>query len=138
MFNPPEPDYFFRAVWDIVRQIPRGQVSSYGQIASMIPPYAELEPERMRSLAPRWVGTALRKTPRGLDIPWQRVINSRGTISFPAGSAKAEEQQRILEQEGVEFDSDGKVDFKAVGWAGPCDDYLLSHNLLPPRPLARR
>ena len=38
MFNPPNPKSFFQIVWDIVLQIPAGKVSSYGQIASMIPP----------------------------------------------------------------------------------------------------
>ena len=64
----------------------------------------------MKRLAPRWVGTALRKTPRGKSIPWHRVINSRGAISFPAGSPQAAEQRRLLEMEGVEFDGRGQVD----------------------------
>ena len=38
MFNPPDPDRFNPLVWQIVRMIPPGKVSSYGQIASMIPP----------------------------------------------------------------------------------------------------
>ena len=135
MFNPPEPDYFFRTVWDIVQQIPSGKVSSYGQIASMIPPYADLDPVRMKSLAPRWVGTALRRTPRGKSIPWHRVINSQGAISLPAGSANAEEQRRRLEMEGLEFDRRGKVDFRKVGWQGPTDEYLQRNDLLPPRSL---
>ena len=135
MFNPPKPDYFFRTVWDIVEQIPAGKVSSYGQIASMIPPYADLDPVRMKSLAPRWVGTALRRTPRGKSIPWHRVINSQGAISFPAGSANAEEQRQRLEMEGLEFDQRGKVDFRKVGWQGPSDEYLQRNALLPPRSL---
>ncbi len=138
MFNPPQPDYFFRTVWDIVRQIPPGKVSSYGQIASMIPPYADVEPARMGSLAPRWVGTALRKTPRGLEIPWQRVINSGGGISFPVGSAMEIEQRRRLEIEGVAFDARGRVDFARFGWAGPSEEYLLRMNLLPPIRLGKR
>ncbi len=135
MFNPPDAQTFFETVWDIVLQIPPGKVSSYGQIASMIPPRADMEPERMRNLAPRWVGTAMRKTPRGKSIPWQRVINSQGSISFPAGSPQAEEQRRLLEMEGVEFDDRGKVDFALVAWHGPDDAYLRRQGLLPPRPL---
>lgn len=135
MFYPPSPESFFKTVWDIARQIPAGNVSSYGQIASMIPPQADMPPTRMRNLAPRWVGTAMRKTPRGKSIPWHRVINSRGSISFPAGSAQAEEQRRLLEMEGVGFDASGKVDFAQVGWLGPDEAYLQRHGLLPPRPL---
>ncbi len=135
MFNPPNAQSFFETVWDIVLQIPAGKVSSYGQIASMIPPDADMEPAQLRRLAPRWVGTAMRKTPRGKSIPWHRVINSQGTISFPAGSAQAEEQRRLLEMEGLRFDQGGKVDFARDGWRGPPDSYLRRRGLLPPRPL---
>ena len=135
MFNPPNAKSFFTTVWDIVLQIPPGKVSSYGQIASMIPPDEDMEPARMRNLAPRWVGTALRKTPRGKSIPWHRVINSQGTISFPSGSPQADDQRRLLEQEGVVFDDLGKVNFRLYAWEGPDHHYLLRENLLPPKPL---
>ena len=135
MFNPPNAMTFFQRVWDIVLQIPEGKVSSYGQIASMIPPDEEMEPAQLKRLAPRWVGTAMRKTPNGKSIPWHRVINSQGTISFPAGSAKADEQRRLLEMEGVDFDCRGKVDFAEVAWQGPDELFLRHSNLLPPRPL---
>ena len=133
MFNPPNPRIFFATVWDIARQIPPGRVSSYGQIASMIPPSEFADPQTMRRLAPRWVGTAMRKSPRGLAIPWQRVINSQGRISFPLGSPQAAEQQRLLESEGVKFDASGKVDLGRYGWQGPPESFLREHNLLPPR-----
>lgn len=132
MFYPPNPEKFFATVWEIVGQIPPGRVSSYGQIASMIPPDAYAEPARMRHLAPRWVGTAMRKTPRGKSIPWHRVINSQGSISFPAGSAQAEEQRRLLEMEGVAFDANDKVNFARVGWRGPDAAFLQRLDLLPP------
>ncbi len=135
MFNPPNAKTFFETVWEIVREIPAGAVSSYGQIASMIPPDEDMEPARMKRLAPRWVGTALRKTPRGESIPWHRVINSRGTISFPPDSPQADEQRRLLEAEGVEFDSRGKVDLRRFAWMGPEADFLRRRNLLPPRSL---
>lgn len=135
MFNPPNAKRFFETVWEIVQEIPAGRVSSYGQIASMMPPDADTEPARMKRLAPRWVGTALRKTPRGRSIPWQRVINSRGTISFPADSPQAEEQRRLLELEGVEFDKRGQVDLRRFAWKGPEEDFLRQRNLLPPRSL---
>ncbi len=135
MFNPPEAGNFFRTVWDIVLQIPAGKVSSYGQIASMMPPSEDVDPAQMSRLAPRWVGTALRKTPRGKSIPWHRVINSQGKISFPEGSPQAQEQRYLLEQEGVQFDHQGKVDFAIVAWQGPDESYLRQHRLLPPRPL---
>ena len=135
MFNPPNPKTFFRLVWEIVEQIPAGKVSSYGQIASMIPPDHNVSPATMKKLAPRWVGTAMRKTPRGKDIPWHRVINSQGSISFPPGSPHADEQRRRLEFEGLRFDERGKVDFALVAWSGPDEAFLLVKGLLPPRPL---
>ena len=136
MYNPPNPQRFFALVWDIVMQIPAGKVSSYGQIASMIPPDEAMDIEQLRRLGPRWVGTAMRKTPRGRNIPWQRVINSQGRISFPPGSAQAQEQRRRLEREGVHFDRSDRVDFKTAGWLGPDDSYLDARSLLPPKPLA--
>jgi methylated-DNA-protein-cysteine methyltransferase-like protein len=135
MFNPPNPKSFFQIVWDIVQEIPAGKVSSYGQIASMIPPDDAMEPARMRQLAPRWVGVAMRKTPRGRSIPWHRVINSQGSISFPEGSPQADEQRSRLEMEGVRFDERGKVDFALVAWQGPDEAVLQRKHLLPPRPL---
>ena len=135
MFNPPNARTFFETVWEIVLEIPAGAVSSYGQIASMIPPDSDMEPARMKRLAPRWVGTALRKTPRGKSIPWHRVINSRGEISFPAGSPQADQQRRLLEQEGVAFDRRGRVDLRRFAWAGPDEAFLRQRNLFPPRPL---
>lgn len=136
MFNPPNAKQFFETVWDIVRQIPEGRVSTYGQIASMIPPTDYTDPDQMKRLAPRWVGTAMRKTPKGTSVPWQRVINSQGKISFPAGSPQAEEQQQLLELEGIAFDNKGKVNFAEVGWEGPNYEYLESNDLMPPRELS--
>ena len=135
MFNPPNAKNFFETVWHIVCQIPAGKVSTYGQIASMIPPDDHMDADKMNRLAPRWVGTALRKTPRGKSIPWHRVINSGGKISFPAGSLHAEEQRHLLEIEGVQFDRQGQVDFASVGWQGPDEAYLYSKGLFPPRQL---
>ena len=135
MFNPPNARSFFETVWGLVRQIPPGKVSTYGQIASMIPPENDMDLVRMKNLAPRWVGTALRKTPRGKSIPWHRVINSQGKISFPNGSVQADEQRQLLELEGVIFDNRDKVNFALVGWQGPDADFLAKKGLLPPRPL---
>lgn len=132
MFNPPNPKQFFETVWEIVLQIPEGKVSTYGQIASMIPPPNGVDPEQMTRLAPRWVGTAMRKTPKGKGIPWQRVINSQGKISFPVGSPNAEEQKNLLEMEGVEFNEKGKVNFAVVGWTGPDEAYLEAQELFAP------
>ena len=138
MFNPPEPDVYNRMVWKIVQQIPEGKVSTYGQIASIIPPPDGVEADQYRRLSARWVGTAMNRTPSGWGVPWQRVINSQGSISLPGGSASADQQRGMLEREGVQFDGDGRVDFEVVGWDGPDGDFLKENNLLPPRPLKKK
>jgi methylated-DNA-protein-cysteine methyltransferase-like protein len=137
MFNPPDPGSFNKLVWQIVKQIPEGIVSSYGQIASMIPPPSGVDPEQYVWLGARWVGNAMNMTPGGQSIPWQRVINSQGEISLPKGSANAEEQRALLEMEGVTFDDRGRVDFNKVGWQGPEDAWQSANGFFPPRPLKK-
>ncbi len=111
--SPPDPQAYYRQVWDLVRQIPRGRVATYGQIAKMIPPPNGVEIEAYAAFAPRWVGGAMAACPD--DVPWQRVINSKGEISERAG---AERQRLLLEQEGVEFDAKNRIDLKKYGWKG--------------------
>ena len=79
--------------------IPRGCVSSYGQVAEM----AGL------GRGARKVGRVLRNLPPGSRLPWHRVINSQGRISFPAGSEACQRQRSLLEAEGVEFNSTGRL-----------------------------
>ena len=67
--------------------------------------------ETYLAFAPRWVGSAMAKCPE--DVPWQRVINSKGEISPRPG---AEEQRQLLEEEGVRFDERGRIDLKIFGW----------------------
>ena len=109
--SPPDPIIFNNQVWEIVRQVPPGKVTTYGQIARMIPPPEGVEAKSYLSLGPRWVGGAMAKCPD--DVPWQRVINSKGEISSRPG---ADEQRHLLEEEGVEFDERGRVDLNRFGW----------------------
>ena len=112
--SPPNPNAFQSQVWELVRRIPRGRVATYGQIALMLPPPAGVEPEAYRAFGPRWVGGAMAACPD--DVPWQRVINSKGEISKRAG---AEKQRVLLEEEGIAFDAKGRIDLKKYGWKGP-------------------
>lgn len=134
MFNPPDPDRFNPLVWQIVRMIPPGKVSSYGQIASMIPPPPSYDPLRYSHVRARWVGTAMRMSV-GSELPWHRVINSRGEISNLPFPGARDEQRARLEAEGVTFDDRDRVDFKVVGWEGPSDDWLAERGLLRPKRL---
>lgn len=109
--SPPDPVIFNHQVWEVVCRVPAGKVATYGQIARMIPPPEGVQVKSYLTLGPRWVGSAMAKCTD--DVPWQRVINSKGEISLRPG---AEEQRRLLEEEGVEFDARGRVDLVRFGW----------------------
>lgn len=94
-------------IYAVVRLIPRGRVATYGQIAAYV-----------GRCTPRQVGYAMAALPYK-DVPWQRVINSQGKISFPKNSRGALEQRDLLEDEGIVFDRTGQVDLKRFGWGGP-------------------
>lgn len=104
-----EPNFFER-VYILVRQIPRGKVASYGQIAALLG-----HPGAARTVG--WALNALRDGEID-DVPWQRVINSRGRISISRVDLGADLQRALLEQEGVVFDDNERVDMQRFGWAG--------------------
>jgi methylated-DNA-protein-cysteine methyltransferase related protein len=145
---PPDPMSYYKIVWEIVRQVPSGVVTTYGQIASMIPPPETINPPDYDRIAPRWVGYAMnasssadldsKTTPDGkTPIPWQRVINSKGGISLPKGSHSANEQRIRLEAEGVQFDENELVDLNVYGWDGPDDNWLRERKLYKPRSIKK-
>ena len=137
MFSPPDPKTYNALVWEIVKQIPEGKVCSYGQLAAMIPPPDGVLPPQYDRLGSRWVGSAMNATPSGEGIPWQRVINSQGKISLPAGSSSALKQRALLESEGVVFTDKGRVDFNVYGWEGPDESWLKQRGLYPPPALGK-
>lgn len=96
-----------------MRRIPRGRVATYGQIAALIAPPANVPADQYRRIGAIWVGGAMANAPD--DVPWQRVINSQGRISPRPGLGPAA-QRRLLEQEGVVFDERERVDLKRFGW----------------------
>ena len=110
--SPPDPQQYNERVWQLVRQVPRGKVATYGQIALMIPPPTGVDFDAYRAQVPRWVGSAMAACPD--DVPWQRVINSQGKISERPGAQK---QRQLLEEEGVLFVKD-KIDLRKYGWKG--------------------
>jgi len=109
--SPPNQQAYYELVWDTVRQIPRGRVAAYGQVALMLPVPMGVDVDAYRAFGPRWVGGAMANCPD--DVPWWRVINAKGEISPRPG---AERQRPLLEEEGVVFDAKNRVDFKKFGW----------------------
>lgn len=101
---------FFDRVYCLVRQIPRGKVASYGQIAALLG-----HPQAARTVG--WALNALRGSDVD-DVPWQRVINSAGRISISRADLGADLQRILLEEEGVVFDARGYIDLRRFGWEG--------------------
>lgn len=97
---------FDSAVHRLVRQIPRGKVATYGQLAALLG-YPR---------AARAVGYAMKRCRH--DIPWQRVVNARGGISLRANVSGMMTQRVLLEQEGIGF-RQGRVDIARDRWMGP-------------------
>ncbi len=110
--SPPNPQAYYQQVWALVRQVPRGKVATYGQIALLLPAPEGVDFDSYRTFAPRWVGGAMAACPE--DVPWQRVINSQGRISERPGAAR---QRELLEAEGIVFVKD-RIDLKKYGWHG--------------------
>lgn len=98
---------FYDQVFAMVARIPAGRVMTYGDIASMCG----------RPSGARAVGWAMRHCPEGL--PWYRVVNAQGqssvTARYPDGTLM---QRALLEEEGVVFDEQGRLDLDVYAWAG--------------------
>ncbi|NMC14411.1 MAG: cysteine methyltransferase [Chloroflexi bacterium] len=115
--SPPDKLIFYAQVWEIVRMIPPGRVSTYGKIAGWVPIAQTLNPQSYRAWGARWVGGAMANCPE--DVPWQRVVNSQGKISLPANSKGYSHQKKLLEDEGIIFNNQDVIDLKRFGWNGP-------------------
>lgn len=104
---------WYQVIWTVVSDIPYGHVLTYGEVA------------RLAGMpkAARRVSQALRRAPRSLQLPWQRVINAQGKISFPEDSSGWLRQKDLLESEGVVF-LNGKVDLQVYGYQGAVDRLL--------------
>lgn len=116
---------FASKVFAIVKQIPRGKVSTYGQIARMI--------GMPRSA--RYVGYALRANPEpGTNpdsIPCHRVVFKDGRMASGFAFGGEEVQRQMLMDEGVLFDDAGSVDMDACLWDGHSEQLMLNDDDLP-------
>jgi len=97
---------FTEKVYQLVRQVPRGRVVSYGGIAALLG----------QPRAARGVGQALHALPDGSDVPWWRVVNHNGEISIKGVLHGAALQRQLLRAEGVRFNRAGRIDWKRFGW----------------------
>lgn len=87
------------AILFTLSKIPLGKVSTYGEVAKLA---------GFPGLA-RYVAKVLKDLPEKSEIPWHRVINSQGKISFPPDTKHYLIQRRKLEQEGICFSSKNTI-----------------------------
>ena len=109
---------WMKAVWQVVDGIPRGHVLTYGEVA------------RLAGMS-RWarrVSRAMRRAPKSMKLPWHRVVNAQGRISFPADSDGYRRQKARLEAEGVEFAGE-RIDLDRFGYRGALDHLIWSEPL---------
>jgi methylated-DNA-protein-cysteine methyltransferase-like protein len=111
-------DRWVKTVWQVVGGIPRGHVLTYGEVARLAG----------MSRAARRVSQAMRRAPRSLELPWHRVVNAQGKISFPEDSTGYRKQRTLLEEEGVVF-LKGRIDLERHGYKGALDHLLWNDPL---------
>lgn len=95
----------YDVIWRTVKRIPQGKVSTYGQIS------------RIAGLGEnaRLVGYAMHNIPRGMKVPWHRVINAKGMISLPQKDGLYALQKRLLMKEKIIFVNE-RIDLKKYEW----------------------
>ncbi len=98
---------FFEDVYDVVRQIPKGRVTSYGAIANFLG----------TKLSARMVGWAMKgahdvKPP----VPAQRVVNRNGMLTGKAHFLTATKMEELLVKEKIKVKNDTVVDFEKIFW----------------------
>ncbi|MCJ1379334.1 hypothetical protein MMC17_002435 [Xylographa soralifera] len=123
-----EAEWWFNAVYEAVQEIPHGKVTSYGHIARLLGRQADWA-RPITAQCPRQVGVSLKHLPayststdhyfHNNNVPWQRVINSKGVIS-PRGPGGASAQAVALRREGVVVSTghlgELSVDLGTFGW----------------------
>ncbi len=115
MEDPSRSDFFER-VWDVVRRVPPGRVTTYGHVAR----YLGI------GRSARAVGWALKAAARAdggpLAVPCHRVVNREGTLTGRLHFETPTVMEERLRAEGVRFTDDGRVDLEAFVWDPSEDD----------------
>ena len=98
---------FFEDVWEVVKLIPPGKVTTYGAIATYLG----------SAISSRMVGWALHASITAQQtIPAHRVVNRRGELSGKAHFATPQQMQQLLENEGVYIENDRVKNFETIFW----------------------
>lgn len=108
------PEILKLRIYEVVSAVPSGKVSTYGDIATIVG----------GGIDARTIGQALNQVPkdREQEIPWQRIINAQGGIS-----TKGLLQRKLLEDEGVEFNDQGKIELRRFRWSGPSAEWAAEN-----------
>ncbi|WFS60998.1 MGMT family protein [Pseudodesulfovibrio thermohalotolerans] len=96
---------FTRNIIETIRAIPKGRVSTYGRVAALAG----------NRLGARQVARVLHSSSRKENLPWHRVVNREGRIALGKLQGR-DEQKRLLQAEGVEFDHAGRIDLDRFAW----------------------
>lgn len=103
----PGKDSLYDAIYDVVRAVPKGRVTSYGAVAAAI---------GVKSGA-RVVGYAMNLcTHVKPKVPAHRVVNRNGMLTGKHHFSPPERMQQLLEKEGIKVKDDTVVDFKKLFW----------------------
>ena len=103
---------FTEKVIHIILNIPKGRIMTYGQIAGLVG----------HPRAARQVVRILHSMSRKHNLPWYRIINSKGQIALKTDEAY-QEQKTLLEMEGVKVDTKGNIELAKYQWHPPFIDF---------------
>ena len=95
----------FEKIYEVVKNIPKGKVATYGQVALL-------------AGNPHWarvVGYALHNNPNPSEIPCYRVVNREGKVAAAFVFGGGNVQRQLLEADGIVFEPDGTIDLKKYG-----------------------
>jgi methylated-DNA-protein-cysteine methyltransferase-like protein len=105
---------FFQDVYDVVRLIPKGRVTSYGAIARYLG----------ATRSSRMVGWAMNASHHLPDVPAHRVVNRNGMLTGKHHFSEPSQMQQLLEKEGILVQNDQLLEFKTLFW-DPSEELML-------------